>query len=135
MMPFYPDAETLQSVMQEVFRRLNATPGAADEFVKNKMTVNIYLDHPKTFLGLDGREKPVKLTFSPDGTKPDLAIRLDADLLHHILLGTVRLRDAYFSGQIKTKGSIFKAMKLADLFRQAEALYPDVLKDKGLSQD
>ena len=134
-MPIYPDAKTLQSVMQEVFLRLNATPGAADEFVNNHMIVNIYLDRPKTFLRLDGRKKPVKLIFTPDDTKPDLAIHLDADLLHHILLGTVRLRDAYFSGKIKTKGSIFKAMKLADLFRQAEALYPDVLKDKGLSQD
>ncbi len=131
-MTIYPDSQTLQSVLQEVFARLNATPGAADHFVKHKMVVNLYLDHPKVFLSLDGRQKPVKVRTSPDGTKPDLAIRLDADLLHEILLGRVRLRDAYFGGQIKTKGSIFKAMKLADLFRQAEKLYPDVLREQGL---
>ncbi len=132
MMPFYSDAQTLRNVMQAVFDRLNATPGAADDFVKNKMFVSLYIDNPKVFLGVDGRQKPVRLTFSPDGTKPDLAIRLEADLLHDILLGHVRLRDAYFGGQIKTKGSVFKAMKLADLFRQAEKLYPDVLRDHGL---
>jgi hypothetical protein len=118
--------------MQEVFDRLNATPGAADDFVKHHMVVSLYLDNPKTFIGLDGRQKPVDLSFSPDGNKPDLAIRLDADLLHGILLGKVRLRDAYFGGQIKTKGSVFKAMKLADLFREAEKLYPVVLKERGL---
>lgn len=118
--------------MQEVFDRLNATPGAADDFVKHHMVVSLYLDNPKAFIGLDGRQEPVGLSFSPDGVKPDLAIRLDADLLHNILLGSVRLRDAYFSGQIKTKGSVFKAMKLADLFRQAEKLYPVVLKERGL---
>jgi putative sterol carrier protein len=118
--------------MQEVFDRLNATPGAADDFVKHHMVVSLYLDNPKTFIGLDGRQKPVGLSFSPDGNKPDLAIRLDADLLHGILLGKVRLRDAYFGGQIKTKGSVFKAMKLADLFREAEKLYPIVLKERGL---
>jgi len=118
--------------MQEVFDRLNDTPGAADDFVKHHMVVSLYLDNPKTFIGLDGRQKPVGLSFSPDGSKPDLAIRLDADLLHDILLGNVRLRDAYFGGDIKTKGSIFKAMKLADLFRQAEKLYPVVLKERGL---
>ncbi len=131
-MSFYPDAQTLRNVMQEVFDRLNATPGAADDFVKHHMVVGLYLDNPKVYLGLDGRRKPVALSYTPDGTKPDLAIRLDADLLHDILLGKVRLRDAYFGGQIKTKGSVFKAMKLADLFRQAEKLYPDVLKDQGL---
>jgi putative sterol carrier protein len=118
--------------MQEVFERLNATPGAADDFVKHHMVVSLYLDDPKTFIGLDGRDKPVKLSFSPDGAKPDLAIRLDADLLHNILLGNTRLRDAYFGGGIKTKGSVMKAMKLADLFRQAEKLYPVVLKERGL---
>ena len=131
-MPFYPDSKTLRSVMTEVFNRLNATPGAADDFVKNNMIVSLYVDNPKVFLGVDGRQKPVELSFSPDGVKPDLAIRLDADLLHGILMGTVRLRDAYFGGQIKTKGSVFKAMKLADLFRQAEKIYPDVLRDQGL---
>ena len=131
-MPFYSDPKVIRSIMQEVFDRLNATPGAADDFVKHHMVVSLYLDDPKTFIGLDGRQEPVGLSFSPDGVKPDLAIRLDADLLHNILLGSVRLRDAYFSGQIKTKGSVFKAMKLADLFRQAEKLYPVVLKERGL---
>ena len=131
-MSFYSDPKTIRSVMKEVFDRLNATPGASDNFVKNRMLVSLYLDHPKVFIGLDGRQKPVGISFSPDGVKPDLAIRLDADLLHNILLGAVRLRDAYFGGQIKTKGSIFKAMKLADLFRQAEKLYPVVLKERGL---
>ncbi len=134
-MAVYPDSKTLKSVMAELFDRLNNTPGAADDFVKNNMIVSLYIDDPKLFLGLDARQKPVKLSFSPDGVKPDLAIRLDADLLHGILLGTVRLRDAYFGGQINTKGSIFKAMKLADLFRQAEKLYPDVFKDQGLLTD
>lgn len=131
-MSFYPDSKTVRTIMQEVFDRLNATPGASDDFINHHMVVSLYLDNPKTFIGLDGRQKPVGLSFSPNGAKPDLAIRLDADLLHDILLSKVRLRDAYFGGQIKTKGSIFKAMKLADLFRQAEKLYPIVLKERKL---
>jgi len=118
--------------MQELFERLNATPGAPDEFVKNKMIVAIYLNRPKVFLGLDGRQYPVEITFAPNSNKPDLAIRMDADLIHDIWLSNVRLRDAFFDGRIKTKGSIFKAMKLADLFRQAETLYPVILQERGL---
>lgn len=134
-MAFYPDSQTLQSVMQELFERLNATPGASDEFVKNKMIVAIYLNRPKVFLGLDGRQHPVEIVFAPNGDKPDLAIQMDADLIHDIWLSNVRLRDAFFDGRIKTKGSIFKAMKLADLFRQAETLYPVILQERDLLPD
>ena len=103
-MPFYQDTESVRSIMQEVFDRLNAMPGAIDDFTKHGMVVSIYLDHPKTFIGLDGRQSPVGITFAPDGSRSDLAIRLDADLLHEILLGRTRLRDAYLAGRSRLRG-------------------------------
>lgn len=131
-MPFYTDPQDLQATMLALFERLNNTPHAVDEFTKNNMIVSITLANPTLHLGLDGRSKPVRIHFSPDGVKPNLSIYMDAELLHDIWLGKVRLRDAFFDGRIKTKGSIFKAMKLAGLFRQAEALYPTILRERGL---
>ena len=131
-MSFYNDPRTLQTTLHALFQRLNDTPQAVDEFTKNRMVVSINLKNPTLYLGLDGRSKPVRISFESDGVKPNLAIYMDADLLHDIWLGRVRLRDAFFDGRIKTKGSIFKAMKLADLFRQTEKLYPVVLKERGL---
>jgi len=131
-MPFYTDSQDLQATMLALFERLNNTPHAVDEFTKNHMIVSITLTNPTLHLGLDGRSNPVRIHFSPDGVKPNLSIYMDAELLHNIWLGKVRLRDAFFDGRIKTKGSIFKAMKLAGLFRQAEALYPTILRERGL---
>lgn len=131
-MSFYTDSQELQSTMLALFERLNATPHAVDEFTKNNMVVSITLTNPNLYLGLDGRGNPIHIHFTPDGIKPNLAIYMDADLLHNVWLGKVRLRDAFFDGRIKTKGSIFKAMKLAGLFRQAEALYPTILRERGL---
>lgn len=131
-MSFYPDSETLLDVTQELFDRLSRKPGATDEFARSRLIIHIYLNDPEAFISLNARKTPVGFTFSPDGLTPDLELHLAADTLHGIWLSKIRLRDAFFGGQIKTKGSVFKAMQLAPLFREAEALYPRVLRDKGL---
>ena len=131
-MPFYPDSETLYGVVKELFRRLQETPGATTEFARSRMVIDVHLSDPDAYINLNARTNPVSFRFDPDGTKPDLALSMSADTLHNVWMGKTRLRDAFFKGRIKTKGSIGRAMQLAPLFRQAEALYPQVLKDKGL---
>lgn len=131
-MPFYATSEQLREVAEELFNRVSRTPGATDDFAHSKMMISVHLNQPDAYIGLNGRTRPVTFTYQPDGVTPDLELQLTADTLHDIWLGKRRLRDAFFGGEIKTKGSIFKAMQLAPLFRQAEALYPAVLKEKGL---
>ncbi len=131
-MPFYPDSETLLDVTRELFERLSRKPGATDEFARSGLVIHINLNEPAAFIGLNASKRPVRFAFSPDGSNPDLELQLTSDTLHQIWLDEIRLRDAFFGGRIKTKGSVFKAMQLAPLFREAEALYPQVLRDKGL---
>lgn len=131
-MPFYPDSETLTRVLQELFAQLSHAPGATEQFSKSGLIIHVHIDHPQAFIALNGRVHPIGFHFTPDGTRPDLALYLDADILHQIWLSEIRLRDAFFSGKIKTQGSIFKAFQLSSLFRQAEALYPQLLKERGL---
>ncbi len=131
-MPFYSDSNTLNDVMQTLFDRLSRTPGATDQFARSKLIIHVHISEPEAFILLNGRSRPVRFRFQPDSNPPDLALYLAADTLHKIWLSEIRLRDAFFGGQIKTKGSVFKAMQLAPLFRQAEMLYPRVLVEKGL---
>lgn len=131
-MPFYSSSEQLRQVAEELFKRVSRAPGATDDFARSKMLISVHLSQPDAFIGLNGRTRPVTFTYQPDGASPDLELHLTADTLHEIWMGTRRLRDAFFGGEIKTKGSVFKAMQLAPLFRQAEALYPQLLKEKGL---
>lgn len=131
-MPFYRDSDTLYDVVAELFNRVAATPGATDEFARSGLLIYIHLHDPEAFIALNGRTRPVRFSYRPDGLQPDLELHLPADVLHEVWLGKRRLRDAFFGGEIKTKGSVFKAMQLAPLFRQAEALYPVVLRAKGL---
>ena len=67
-----------------------------------------------------------------DDGRADLELHMPADLLHEIWLGERSLRESFFGGQIKTKGNVFKAMALGDLFREAEHFYPKILQEAGL---
>lgn len=131
-MPFYPDTDTFYETMRVLFDRLSRTPGATDDFAKSRLRINVNVSEPDAFIGLNARSQPIGFHFQPDGKPTDLELYLDADTLHQVWLGQIRLRDAFFGGKITTKGSVFKAMQLAPLFRQAEKLYPTVLKDQGL---
>ncbi|MBX7235087.1 MAG: SCP2 sterol-binding domain-containing protein [Caldilineales bacterium] len=131
-MPFFTTSAQLRDVAEELFQRISRTPGATDDFARSRMLISVHLSEPDAFIGLNGRTRPVTFSYQPDGATPDLELHLTADTLHDVWMGTRRLRDAFFGGEIRTKGSIFKAMQLAPLFRQAEALYPQLLKEKGL---
>ncbi|NUQ38070.1 MAG: SCP2 sterol-binding domain-containing protein [Caldilineales bacterium] len=131
-MPFYPDSDTFYDVIHLLFDRLSRKPGATDEFARSRLIIHVHVEKPAAFIGLDARSTPIGFHFQPDGKPADLQLYLEADVLHGVWLSQIRLRDAFFGGQIKTKGSVFKAMQLAPLFRQAEQLYPHILREKGL---
>lgn len=131
-MPFYPDSETFYEVMQVLFERLKRKPGATDEFARSGLVIHVEVSRPDAFIGLDARSTPIGFRFRPDSKPADLKLFLEADILHQIWLSQLRLRDAFFDGKIKTKGSVFKAMQLAPLFRQAEELYPVILRERGM---
>jgi alkyl sulfatase BDS1-like metallo-beta-lactamase superfamily hydrolase len=128
---FYQDSDQFYQVMEALFQRLAADPQAAASFGHNKMVVRLRCTDPPAEIVLDGRNNPVQASFGPQPVQADLDLLMTADLLHNIWLGQVRLRDAFMSGQIKVAGNVFRAMRLADLFREAEATYPLVLRDLG----
>ncbi len=131
-MPFYTESAVLQDVAATLLDRLALDPKVTSDFGRTGLLIHIHLLNPKAFIGLNGRSKPASFSYVLDGGKPDLELSLEADTLHAIWLGDRRLRDAYFGGEIKTKGSIFKVLQLAPIFREAEAQYRVILREKGL---
>lgn len=132
-MPVFQNADEFYAVMGELSKQLTADPQVVAQFERSKMVLRFRCFDPDAELVLDGRHNPAKAYFGPDGFegRVDLEIALKTDLLHDMWLGKIRVRDAFMNGQIKTSGNIFKALQLADLFRRAEALYPNVLQEMG----
>ncbi len=131
-MPFYQDEKQFYAVMHRLFGRLMKNSAATDQFARSSLVIRLNTRRPHAQILLDGRQRPAAAFFGPQTGKADLELDLEADTLHKIWLGEVRLRDAFFGGQITAKGFVFKAMQLGDLFVEAERHYPQVLTEMGL---
>jgi putative sterol carrier protein len=131
-MPFYSSDQQLYDVLQSVFDRVKEEPHQIEAFTRSNLVIRMNFTNPEGVILLDGRQPPLEVFFGSRPGRADLEMRMNADLLHDIWMGQRRLRDAFFSGEIQTKGNIMRATKLTDLFREAERAYPLVLQEKGI---
>lgn len=131
-MSFYSTDTEFYAVLKDVFDRVSSRPEHIETFTRSNLVIRMRFNEPEAEVLLDGRQPPMEVFFGPRPGDADLEMTLSADLLHRIWLGQEKLRDAFFSGRIKTQGNVFRAMKLSDLFREAENNYESVLKERGL---
>jgi alkyl sulfatase BDS1-like metallo-beta-lactamase superfamily hydrolase len=131
-MPFYQTEEQLYDVLASVFERVRQKPEYIETFTSSNLVIRMRFLAPTAEVLLDGRQPPLEVFYGDRPGRADLELTMQADDLHKIWLGNKRLREAFFSGEIKTKGNIMRATKLTDLFREAERAYPYVLAEKGL---
>ncbi len=131
-MAFYQSEQQLYDVLQGVFQRVNRSPDLIETFTHSNLVIRLRFTDPIAEVLLDGRQPPMEVFYGERPGRADLELTMSADLLHAIWTGDRRLRDAFFSGDIATKGNIMRATKLTDLFREAENAYPQVLQEQGL---
>ena len=89
-------------------------------------TFQFQLTDPETRLWVDGRSNPVRAFSGEQALKPTLTATMSGDTLHELLLGTLPLGKAISGGHLRVKGSIFKAIKLEELFHHCQAQYPQL---------
>jgi len=130
-MPVYATADELYIVLKQVFAKVNEKPEHIKTFTSSNLVIRMRFSGPEAEVLLDGRQPPLEVFFGPRPGSADLELAMPADLLHQIWLGEAKLREAFFGGQIQTKGNILRALKLTDLFQEAEIAYPLVLATLG----
>ena len=130
-MAVFATSDDFYAVMQVIFDRLIADPGATKDFQSRKMIVRIKGTDPDVEIWLNGKTNPIQATIGPQPGRADLDLLLAVDLLHRILTDQESLRAAFMDGRLRVSGNVFRAMQLADLFRKIEAIYPDVMREQG----
>lgn len=132
-MSFYTDSEQLYGSMRLLFARIEQEePGATDAILGARLVIRLRCTAPEAEVTINGRQRPVQTVFGPDSARPTLDIELASDTLHEILTGQLSLRTALVNGLLSVRGPALKAMALADLFRRGQAVYPEVLRERGL---
>lgn len=131
-MPVYSTADELYTVLQDVFDEVKQHPEHIATFTSSNLVIRMRFSGPEAEVLLDGRQPPLEVFYGERPGEANLELAMEADLLHRIWLGQTALKDAFFGGQIRTKGNVLRAMKLNDLFREAEKAYPQVLERRDL---
>ena len=120
-MAVFTDQAQFLTVMQALFARMETEdPQAADGLLKKKLCVQLRCSGPEAVMVFDGRKRPLAISYSANGEKPDLDVEVTCDALHQILLGDLRLSKAVGSKQLKPNGPVWKVTPLTDLFHQAQ---------------
>ncbi|NOZ29361.1 MAG: SCP2 sterol-binding domain-containing protein [Chloroflexi bacterium] len=128
----FDDVNLFYELAGELFRRLIARPGVIEQVRQAGQVFRFVSRKPATQITVDVRDTEPRLILGPSDLPADITVTADARTLHRVWLGEERLRDVLFSGRVSVEGPFLKALALVDLFRQAEALYPEILRERGL---
>ncbi len=133
-MPFFPDSNTLYTVLRATFTRVvKQSPDHLDglrSLVEARMVLQLKTSAPAGEITLNARDKGFQAIYGNCTVRPDLLVELTADTLHLILLDELSIKKAWSAGQIKVKGPVWKLKVLTDLVKGARTFYPDVLEEQ-----
>jgi putative sterol carrier protein len=133
-MAIFQSAQQLYTVLQEVFSAVAANPANITAFTHSNLVIRMKTENPMAEVLLDGRQPPLEVFYGERPGKANIEITLPADLLHAIWLDQTSASEAFFSGKIKTKGNLLKAMHLIELFRECERVYSAIAASHGLDR-
>ncbi len=134
-MPVYSQSDQLYDNLRLLFERIQKVhPGATRSVAASRLVIRLACSAPKAEILINGRADPVQITYGTGRLRPDLDIQLNADVLHNILLGELTLKKAVGSGAVKLKGPVWKSFVLEDVLRHGQAIYPGLLRERGMLQ-
>jgi hypothetical protein len=107
-------------------------PQASDALLKASLIITFQCTSPTAAITISARRAPVQVLYGPTKLKPTIEVGLEADTLHCLLLGDIRLTKAIGAELVTLKGPVWKTLSLADLFHYAQQFYPGVLEAQGL---
>lgn len=126
-MPAYQNSEQLLTNLRLLFDQIAREDGnAVDVIARTRLIIRLSISDPELEILVNGRKNPVEITYGQNRLRPDLDIRLSADVLHDILLKKRSLKGAFTSGEVKVRGQLIKSFVMEDLFRRGQELYPEI---------
>ena len=128
----FTDEAQFYAVMKDVFDYIGQHPQHIDSFTRSNLVIRMRTTQPDAEILLDGRQPPLQVFFGPTPGLANLEISLPADLLHEMWLGRESTHKAFYTGRIRTSGNLLKALQLAEVFQEAERIYPTVAAQYGL---
>ena len=123
----YPDAQSLQTVLERVF----AQGYAGDEahlLTKHRMAVGFQFSDPQLEVVVDGRGDAVEVRFGPSSSEkaPDVSFSMAGETIHKFWTGELNIVAAMTRGEISARGNLIRALYLTPTMPLLQAVYRDL---------
>lgn len=130
-MAVFTDAEEVYDLIGGVFGALAADPDRA-RLARIGVVAQFRLTDPAAQITVPMNGDGL-IEFGHASQQPDVVLRLSADLLHALFLGTANATVAMARGQIRTEGPVAKVLSLVSLVRVVVPAYRERLEATGRS--
>jgi len=132
-MSVFKDAEELYECIGGLFDWARQEPEIANELKTAGFVVRLTYTEPDCALTVDLRDR-VEWHRGDAGLAPDVEFLMKGDVGHRFWLGKVNLLIALAKRDIKSKGSLNKALKILPRLKPLYPQYPKILEKKGKTQ-
>ncbi len=123
----YPDAQSLQKVLERVFSQGYAGE-SAHLLTKHRMAVGFQFHNPELEVVVDGRGDGVELRFGPSSSAPapDVSFSMAGETIHRFWTGELNIVAAMTRGEVSARGNLIRALYLTPTMPLLQAAYRDL---------
>lgn len=132
-MPVFQSADQLKKILGGFFESLAADSQVGPKLLDSKLVLKFNYREPDAAITIDLRGEKAVITFDDAEKKPDVEMGMKADTAHKFWLGQVNLVIALARREMTARGPVPKILKMLPIIKPAYKLYPDYIKDKGLT--
>jgi 2-oxoisovalerate dehydrogenase E1 component len=129
----FRSAEELYTLLDALFHRLRAIPEIRQALTASPMIVRFRFHDPTGEVTIDLRQDPPQWTFGPSDLPADVEMIQSADTAHRFWMGQLNVPQAIATRQIIARGNIPKALRLLPALRPAFQVYPQMLRELGMT--
>jgi len=136
-MPFYESTEQLQEVFERFWARASKETEVMEKMKSTKIVVRFDIVQPEMHLTINFRDPDPQGrigTISFDSkVEPEIKVWSTSETTNKFWQGKLNATIAMAKGEVKMDGSIAKALGLLSKIKPLYTIYPQVLKEMGLT--
>jgi putative sterol carrier protein len=137
-MPAFESTEQLKDVFEEFWTRCQGVEEVMAKLTKQSVTVRFDIEEPEAHATIDFKNPGPKVEIGrllwDAEEEPELKVWSKSETTNKFWQGKLNTAIALARGQVKIDGPVTKAIGLVSQIKPLFALWPEVLKDKGLDQ-
>jgi len=135
-MPGFESADQLKDVFEEFWNRAIKEEEVMGKLAKAEVIVRFDIEQPEAQITIDfknpGPDGKVGQLIFGDAVEPEIKVWSKSETTNKFWHGKLNTAIALARGQVKIQGPVSKAIGLVSKIKPLYAIWPEVLKDKGL---